>query len=110
MKLIQTVRTRLENIPELPSGRRIDWMRFSSKGDQTFIPMCVCIHEFNGAWTAFSGVPEDIDPGKGMYGYQMRDLRTGEDDDNGIMNSDALSEADAKILFPQFAHLKYYRM
>lgn len=110
MELIETTRKKLIAIPELPSGRRIDWMWYSSKGEETFIPMCVCIHEFNGSWTAFSGVPEDIDPSKGMQGYQERDRRIGQDDENGITNSDALSEADARILFPQYADLKYYRM
>ena len=110
MKLIETTRRKLRFIPELPSGRRIDWELTSSKKGETFIPMCVCLHEFNGSWTAFSGVPEDIDPSKGMQSYQERDRRIGEDEENGITNSDSLSETDARILFPQYAHLKYYRM
>lgn len=91
--------------------QKLEWERLALN-DQVFIPLCVCIHEHDGSWTAFSGVPTEVKPlYQELYApYQERDRRTGENEENGLMNSDALYEADARRLFPQYQHLKYYQM
>lgn len=109
MELVETLRKKLKHIPDFP--RKIDWQRYA-ESEEVFIPFCVCIHEFDGSWTAFSGVPEVVKPqyAQDFASYQRRDKRIGEHDREGIMNSDALYEKDARLLFPEYAHLNYYSM
>ena len=102
-KILKNTTMRLGNMPDLPSGRKIDFERIAVDENSTIV-IVACAGYRDNDFTVYSGLPYPFkDPTYEGYFPQFHSPA-------GVAsNGDKMSEVDAKLLFPEYKDWKYNR-